>query len=191
MIPVSHVRVIFSSSNWKGNDFRRYAMTANDDKILLIGVGSLYRGDDGVGPAIVRDVSSRGISGVRTIDQVGDGTDIILEWDGAKVVYVIDSMRSGADPGTIRQFDALEEGIEEEAYAGYSTHIFSIADTVRLARALGRLPGRLIIWGIEGKTFAAGADMTPAVQMAAQTVADMIVCNIRDRIVACRSEKYK
>jgi len=38
-----------------------------------------------------------------------------------------------------------------------------IADAVELARALGRLPGRLIVYGNEGETFDAGVELAPAV----------------------------
>ena len=43
-----------------------------------------------------------------------------------------------------------------------------------LARAIGRLPGRTVVYGIEGGSFAVGAPLTPAVAAAAVTVADAI-----------------
>jgi hypothetical protein len=45
---------------------------------------------------------------------------------------------------------------------------------VELARALGRLPGRTIVYGIEGGTFDTGAPLSDAVQAAAAEVAASI-----------------
>ena len=38
-----------------------------------------------------------------------------------------------------------------------STHAFGVGDAVELARALGRLPRRVVVYGVEGADFAAGA----------------------------------
>jgi len=46
---------------------------------------------------------------------------------------------------------------------------------VELARALGRLPPRLIIYGIEGKSFEAGAGLSPEVQAAVEGVVERVL----------------
>ena len=38
---------------------------------------------------------------------------------------------------------------------------------MELARAIGRLPGRTVVYGIEGGSFAVGGPLTPAVAAAA------------------------
>jgi len=149
-------------------------MTTAGDRIVLIGVGNIYRGDDGAGPVAAREVASRGIPGVRVIDQVGDGTDLISAWDGVHTAYVVDCMRSGGEPGAVGWFDALDEAISEDIFPGYSTHAFSITDTIKLARILGRLPKHLIVVGIEGRSFAAGAGMSSEVEAAVKKVAVML-----------------
>jgi hydrogenase maturation protease len=50
----------------------------------------------------------------------------------------------------------------------------SLAETVELARVLGRLPARTVVYGIEGGSFAIGEPLTPAVAAAAVAVADAI-----------------
>ena len=52
-----------------------------------------------------------------------------------------------------------------------STHAFGVADAVELARALGRLPGRLDVYAIEGASFAAGDRLSPAVERAVAELA--------------------
>lgn len=163
-------------------------MTTADNRIVLIGVGNIFRGDDGAGPAVAREIMSRKISGLLVIDQIGDGTDLMAAWDGLHTAYVVDCMRSGAAAGTVRRFEALIDDITEDMFPGYSTHAFSIPGTVELARILGRLPMRLILYGIEGRIFTAGADMCPEVRAAVATVADMIEGEIRNQVAVSQTE---
>ena len=50
----------------------------------------------------------------------------------------------------------------------------SLAETVELARALGRLPAQTVVYGIEGGSFAVGEPLTPEVAAAAVRVANAI-----------------
>ncbi len=47
-----------------------------------------------------------------------------------------------------------------------------LAEAVELARALGRLPARLVVYGIEAASFETGAEPSAAVRAAAESVAD-------------------
>ena len=57
----------------------------------------------------------------------------------------------------------------------FSTHAFGLAEAVELARALGRLPPRLIVYGIEGKSFEAGVGLSPEVGAAVQEVVERVL----------------
>ena len=56
-----------------------------------------------------------------------------------------------------------------------STHALGLGDAIELARALGRLPERLIVFGIEAAGFEAGADLSPAVAGAIEPVAEAVL----------------
>ncbi len=51
-----------------------------------------------------------------------------------------------------------------------STHSFGVAEAVELARALGRLPARIVVFGIEGRDFAQGEGLSPDVDAAVDEV---------------------
>jgi hydrogenase maturation protease len=51
-----------------------------------------------------------------------------------------------------------------------STHAFGVGDAVELARALGRLPRRVVVYGVEGAGFESGAPLSPAVAAAVDDV---------------------
>ena len=153
---------------------------APDLSIVIIGVGNDFRSDDGCGPAVARHLAALRLPGIRVIDHIGDGTDLINAWLDAEVAFVIDCMRSGSDVGTIRRFDALNGDIPEDILAGWSTHAFSITDTIRLARKVGRLPKQLIVYGIEGGLFFVGSELSSPVAKSIPIVAEKILAEIME-----------
>jgi hydrogenase maturation protease len=137
--------------------------------VLVIGVGNEMRGDDGAGIAVARALGTRVRPGVRVMEALGEGAALVDAWRDAGAVILIDAARSGAPPGTIHRFDAVKEPMPPRFFH-YSTHAFSVAEAVELARVLGALPRRLLVFGIEGRTFEAGAGLSPEAARAAATV---------------------
>jgi len=129
---------------------------------LVIGVGNPDRGDDGAGAMV-----ARALEGDRS-RELRDCTDLIDAWEGEDDVVVVDAVRSGGAPGTVLRFDALSDVLP--ARANSSSHSFGVAETVELARALGRLPGRLTVYGIEASDFERGGTMTAPVAEAVARV---------------------
>jgi len=60
-----------------------------------------------------------------------------------------------------------------------STHAFGVSDAVELARALGRLPGRLDVYAIEGASFTAGDRLSPDVERAVDELATALTSERR------------
>lgn len=116
-------------------------------RALVIGVGQRYRGDDAVGLEVAARVRARCLPGVRVLDSDGDLTDLVDRWNGEETVVVVDAMKSGARPGSIRRFDPSDGPLPRSSPG--SSHAIGVSEAVELARALGRLPLRLRVIGIE------------------------------------------
>jgi hydrogenase maturation protease len=130
---------------------------------IIIGIGNRDRGDDGAGCAV-----AQGLAG-RTTHVVDAGAlDLFELWTQDDDVVVVDAMRSGAAPGTVRTFDVREDPLPEETFA--STHSFGPAAGIELARALGRMPASLEVIGIEAGDFTAGSSLSPPVARAVENV---------------------
>lgn len=145
---------------------------------LVIGLGAPDRGDDAVGAAVARAVALR-VSGVVVVDHE-DPTGLLDLWSGHPLVGVVDAVRSGAAPGTVHVFTTGPEGPPVPASSWLAagaggTHAIGLAEMVELGRALGRLPDRLVIVGVEAAGFDHGAPLSPAVA-AAVPVAARRVC---------------
>ena len=109
-------------------------------------------------------------SPARIIEREGEPLDLIEEWAGADRAIVVDAVSSGAEPGTIHRLDAAEGPLPAVLFRG-STHALGVAEAVELGRSLGRLPETLLVFGIEGGSFGAGAGLTPAVERAVTALA--------------------
>lgn len=141
---------------------------------LIIGIGNEYRSDDAVGLVVARRLKEILADSAIVLEQGGDGAALMEAWRGAETVIIIDATLSGAAPGTIRQFDASTQPIPKISFR-CSTHAFSLAEAIELARALGELPRLLVVYGIEGENFAAGLGLSPEVEKAADEVARQLL----------------
>jgi hydrogenase maturation protease len=65
-------------------------------------------------------------------------------------------------------------------FSRVSTHAFGVAEAIELARALGQLPPALVVYGVEGATFEAGAGLSAAVAAAVPQV----VAQVRQELLA-------
>jgi hydrogenase maturation protease len=139
----------------------------------VIGVGNEWRGDDAAGLLVARRLQDAAPHGVRIVELEGEPLDLLEGWAGAEEAIVVDAVRSGAVGGTIHRFDARARPLPAEQF-GSSTHLMGVADAVELARALGRLPARLVVLGIEGERFTTGAALSePAAAAVEQLVAEL------------------
>jgi hydrogenase maturation protease len=136
-------------------------------RVRIIGIGSPF-GDDRLGwvaaerlrdsPAVQAAAERIDIS---VLD--GPGNELIAQWKGADTVVVIDAVRSGAMPGTVHCLDAAEIGDDVRLI---SSHGFGLASALALGRALGELPNRTYVCGIELDPAHSAENLSPAIRAA-------------------------
>jgi hydrogenase maturation protease len=139
---------------------------AGDGKACrVIGLGNPDRGDDGAGRAVARWLAGRLPPGVEILERGGEAADLLACLEGAAAVYLVDASALAGAPGRVRRFDAAAAPLPAQSFA-FSTHGLGLAEAVELARALGSLPPRCVVYAIEGRDFAPGAPLSPAVAAA-------------------------
>lgn len=75
--------------------------------LLVIGCGNILRGDDAVGPVLVRTLFERAVPpGVRLVDGGTAGMDVAFGMRGASRVVIVDASATGAPPGTVHRVPA-------------------------------------------------------------------------------------
>ncbi len=136
---------------------------------LVIGLGADARSDDGIGLEVVRALRRDPTLAADVVEGPGDLWQLLDLWGGRPIVVVIDAVRSGAPPGTISRWDGPEAARLPSGFA-VSTHGFSLPDVLHLSAFLGRLPARLIVFGVEARAFGPGTDRSPEVRAAVPEV---------------------
>jgi hydrogenase maturation protease len=146
--------------------------------ILVLGVGNPYRHDDGVGPLVAGRLAASGIIGRM---ENGEGAELMEAWQGFPYVVLVDAAASGAALGTIHRFEVADTRLPTGLFH-YSSHLFSVAEAIEMARILDRLPERMTVFGIEGRDFSYGEGLSPEVAAAA----DVVEAEIRALVAAAR-----
>ncbi|MGA2293825.1 MAG: hydrogenase maturation protease [Acidimicrobiales bacterium] len=160
-------------------------MRANGDaaRVVVAGFGSEFRHDDGVGPLVAEQaVAQASLS--HNVGPLSDPLDLLGVWNNADLVVVVDAVSSGAPTGSVQTLELDVEHVSQfdsdaQPVAGLaSTHGIGLAGVLRLARALGQAPQRLVVVGIEGERFDIGQGLSEkvraAVPEAVQRVVDLI-----------------
>jgi hydrogenase maturation protease len=125
----------------------------------VVCLGSPFRGDDALGPAVAGRL---GETGAALLHCDEEPTRLLDRWAGLDLVVIVDAIRSGAEPGTLHRVEASDGPLPRDLGLT-STHAFGILDAVELGRALGRAPARVVVLGLEGEQFGFGEELSPAV----------------------------
>jgi hydrogenase maturation protease len=147
--------------------------------VVVIGVGNEFRRDDGAGPAVVAILRGRIPPGVELVLTDGEPTRLIEAWTGAALAIVVDAVRADPSrPGRVHRFvlDRPLTGTTRTA----SSHGFGLDDAVRLALALDRMPGRLVVHAVEAADLSQGQGLTPLVAAAVDDLARAVLSDVRD-----------
>jgi hydrogenase maturation protease len=146
-------------------------------RVVVAGLGNEYRRDDGAGPLIAERAVTRAGRG-SVVGPLADPLDLLGEWDDADLAVVVDAVHSGQMPGTlttVELVDGPDGGIPGGHRGASSTHGIGLAGVLRLARAVDRAPGRVVVVGIEGGDFSQGTGLSPEVQAAVPSAVRRVV----------------
>lgn len=142
-------------------------------RLLIIGVGNPFRADDAAGLLVARLVKNMGLDSTVVVEHSGEGASLMEMWKSADAVIMIDAVSSGSAPGTIHRLEPDGNPLSAQMFHS-STHAFSLPDAIEMARALNGLPPRLLLFGIEGRNFQTGAELSPEVSAALPEIADQV-----------------
>ena len=143
--------------------------------IVVAGLGNEYRRDDGAGPVTAARIVTQ--LAAEDIGPIVDPLDLLGRWDNAVLAIVIDAVRSGSTPGTVR---VVELPSDDGGHGATSTHGISLGGVWRLAQAVGRAPARVIVVGIEGVDFGNGPGLSAAVDAAVPVAVQRAIALIKE-----------
>ena len=142
---------------------------------VIVGLGNLWRRDDGVGVIVARAVARR-IPHVHTVALAyPDPAVLIPLWQRVHICLVVDAVACANVPaGTMIRWLLRGDVPTMLNGRGGSTHGWHLGETLLLAHRMGRMPERMIVYGIVGETFRYGRGLSPRVARAVPRVVQWI-----------------
>lgn len=151
---------------------------------MIVGLGNPLRGDDGIGPRAVEEVTRQGLpEGVTALDCGTGGLDLlsILEDPGEEAwerVVVVDAADLGREPGQFARFTTDQVHVAQDP-RGFSFHHAGLGDVLALADALDRTLPEMIIFGVQPGKIGWGEGLSPAVEAALPDLVNAVFKEIK------------
>lgn len=149
-------------------------MSSTAADLLVLGLGNVLLGDDGVGPAaIARLRQAYAIpDNVRCLDGGTLGLSLLPYLEDAHAVIMVDAVLENGPPGTLVRLTGDDVG--PAVATRLSPHQVGVADLLQGARWHDREPRRLVLLGIVPESIELGVGLSPAVMESMPDLIDMV-----------------
>lgn len=147
--------------------------------LLVLGVGNLLCGDEGLGPAAV-SVLTRAFEipeGVCVLDGGTLGLSLLPYIEDAEHVLLVDAVRTDQPPGSFVRLEG--DDVAPAVQNRLSVHQIGVADLLDGARWLGRYPAQLTLLGLVPETVDLGLRRSAVVEAGLRALIDRIVSEAR------------
>jgi hydrogenase maturation protease len=151
-----------------------------EPKVVVLGVGNLLLGDEGVGVHLIRELDQEELDYVnlKLIDG-GTSPEISALVEGADKVIIIDAVKGGGEPGTIYRLDIGE--IAMDSPMRLSLHQMNILDSLRMLDLIGKRPRSVVVIGIEPKNLDLGLDLSPEIEAKMAELKKLVIREIKEK----------
>lgn len=149
---------------------------ASEPRTLAVGIGSPH-GDDQIGWIVVRDLAAamRGEIDIKQASQPAE----LLDWlPDVEQLIICDACLAGGAAGEIHRWDWPTDRLATRERAG--SHDLSLPFVLSLAERLGKLPPRVVVWGIELGDASPGAPLSGQVRSAVSSLIQQMSAEIRN-----------
>ncbi len=165
-------------------------LATREPRVLLAGIGNVFLGDDAFGVAVARRLARLDLPpGVEVADFGIRGLDLAYALQDYDAVVFVDAAPRGEAPGTL---SVIEPDLDAGEVA-IDTHGMDPVRVLGLARAVGRVPSRVLVLACEPERVVHGehdedllGELSPAVEAAvgeavavAQSLAGELVAELR------------
>ncbi len=149
-------------------------------RILVAGIGNIFLGDDGFGPAVADVLATTAWpNGVEISDFGIRGMDLAFALtSGIDAAILVDAVARGGEPGTLYMI----EPDENLAAAGVEAHSMDPARVLGFARSLGELPGYVRVVGCEPERLDDDGDIAPGLSAAVAAAIEPATAMVRELV---------
>ena len=138
---------------------------------LVLGIGNVLMGDEGVGVHAVRQMEGALPPDVTVLDGGTGGFQLLGELTGHDPVFMIDATMDGRPPGTV---SVLRPRYASDFPRSLTAHDIGLRDLIEAAALLGHLPRVTLITVSIGEITPMQTTLSPAVEAAIPAVRALV-----------------
>lgn len=154
-------------------------MSREETKALVLGIGNLLIGDEGVGCRAATELASRFELpvNVECVDGGTAGFELLNMIDGKAHLILIDALKNDQQPGTVVMVEG--EHVPKAFLARTTPHQLGICDVLAAAQLSDAMPESLTLYGIEPKQIDVGIGLSPEVEAGMEKTIGAVVQQLR------------
>jgi hydrogenase maturation protease len=138
----------------------------DERRVVVLGVGNLVMGDEGVGVRCVQQLETeQALPPEVTLLDGGTSThELLADLENLDVLVIVDAVATASPAGTIVELEG--DAIPATFSNTLSPHQHGLHDLLATLRLLGRSPKRLTLVGISPATMTLSLALSPAIEAA-------------------------
>jgi hydrogenase maturation protease len=149
---------------------------------VVLGVGNLIQGDDGVGVHVAQALLERGCpAGVTVLDGGTAPLDALAHVGPVERLIIVDAANLGEPPGTIRVLTP-EEIIPDEGDS-VSLHDLDLLWALGAMRTTGEMPAETVVIGVQPESIDWSTELSPSIASRLEAVIEAVLDAIPARCV--------
>jgi len=151
--------------------------SAPQPSILILGVGNILLGDEGVGVRVIEAMQDMKLpENVELLDGGTASIDILENLKNREKVIIIDTVKGGGEPGTVYRFTPADIRVKKKMYT--SLHQVGILEALTMFEYTGGTPRDITIYGIEPEKMELGLELSPEISAVIPRVIELVLAEI-------------
>jgi hydrogenase maturation protease len=147
-------------------------------KTLVLGLGNILLGDEGVGVRVVERLEARYHfpEGTLVLDGGTLALDLLPYVEDTDRLVVIDAVDMGAEPGTTVRI--VDEEVPTFLSIKVSPHQMGLADILSATRLRDHYPEEVVLWGVQPGVIQATLELSEPVTGKMETLVDGVLADL-------------
>ena len=153
-------------------------------RTVVLGVGNLIMGDEGVGVRCVERLAddARLPPGVVTIDGGTSTHELLGDLEDLDLLVIVDAVATGGAPGSLVRLEG--DRIPSAFSNKLSPHQHGINDLLAHLALLDRSPRRVVLHGVTPATIALGLELSPALEAVLPALTERVLAEVVEATAA-------
>jgi hydrogenase maturation protease len=148
-----------------------------NDKIIILGIGNILLGDEGIGVHVVSFLRSQELpSNVEVIDGGTATFNLLPMISGVSKLIVVDAVKGKGEPGSIYRF--TPDDIKAEKKIATSLHQIGLLNVLEMADKIGEKPKSTVIIGVEPQNMEWGLEPSTEIKKKIPKIIDLVLKEI-------------